>query len=307
MIAFGCAVGEEEPYWRYTEPGIRLAAEADSEIYAFAAVTSTARSYNLLIDAAAARDDLEALVILHSHAQIADPGLCATVRRALGDPDVAVVGCAGARGASSIAWWEGEVVSAPITQRYHEYGGGDLAAYSWTSPAAPPAEVDTVAGILMVLSPWAVRNVRFDEELVLGAGIEVDLCRTVRAAGRKVVVADLPVLFHRSIEVIEHRQVWVEAHMRIAAKWEPRLTGVDPADVDWKARARRAEAERESAHAAAYAYGLMADARVVELERELAALTSSASWRWTEPLRWFNAWRSDRGRPKRALPRRSAP
>ena len=30
MIAFGCSVSESEPYFRYAEPGIRMAAEPDS-------------------------------------------------------------------------------------------------------------------------------------------------------------------------------------------------------------------------------------------------------------------------------------
>jgi hypothetical protein len=38
MIAFGVSIGEPEPYRRYAGPGIRFAAEADSEIMAFAAV-----------------------------------------------------------------------------------------------------------------------------------------------------------------------------------------------------------------------------------------------------------------------------
>ena len=49
----------------------------------------------------------------------------------------------------------------------------------------PPAEVDTLDGQLLVLSPWAVRNVRFDESLLLGHGYDLDFCLQVRAAGRK--------------------------------------------------------------------------------------------------------------------------
>jgi hypothetical protein len=99
----------------------------------------------------------------------------------------------------------------------------------------------------------------------------------------------------------------MQAHAQVARKWEARMTGVDPADVDWKARARRAEAERESARAASYARGLMTDAHLVELEREMEAITSTASWRWTEPLRVLNAWRAERNAPKSARPGRSAP
>jgi len=291
VIAFGCAITDNDPYWRYAKPGIDRVAEADSAIYPFAAVGSTARSYNLLIDAAAARDDLEALVILHTHAEITDPGFCAKVRAAMSDPDVAIAGCIGARGAKSIAWWEGDVVSAPVTLRYNEFGSGETPAFAWTEPAPAPGEVDAVGGMLMVLSPWAVRNIRFDEELVFGPGIEVDLCRQAKAAGKKVVVADLKTTFHSSLELIEGRDIFIESHIRIARKWE----GAAPTGgTDWRARARRAEAERESAHAASYALGLMTDAHLVELEREIEQAKASGSWRATEPLRRLNKWRAER-------------
>jgi hypothetical protein len=97
MIAFGTSITSPEAYRRYAEPGIRRAAEPNSEVYAFAASGSIFRSYNLLLDTAAARDDLEALVLVHQDAEIVDADFCDKVRRALRDPDVGVVGCVGAR------------------------------------------------------------------------------------------------------------------------------------------------------------------------------------------------------------------
>lgn len=292
MIAFGCAITESEPYWRYAEPGIRRVAEPDSDIYPFAAVGSGARSYNLLIDTAAARENLEALVILHTHTELVDPGFCGKVREALSDPDVAVVGCAGASDVGTIAWWDGDAVAAPVTRRYNEFGGGEMPAFSWAQPTPPPAEVDAIDGILMVLSPWAVHNLRFDEEFVLGPGIEVDFCRSAKEAGKKVMVADLRAAWHSSLEIVDKREIWVESHIQMAEKWETRMTGVESGDVDWKARARRAEAEREAEHSVAYANKLVADARLVDLERRLEETKASASWRLTEPLRRLNAWRA---------------
>jgi Glycosyltransferase like family len=293
MIAFGCSVSEPEPYLRYAEPGIRLAAEPDSEIFPFAAVGTIGRSYNLLLDAAAAHDDLEALVIVHPHVEIADMHLCQKVRHALRDPQVAVVGCAGAAGVCSIAWWEGSVSSGPVIHRYSEHGGGEFPGFSWTTSEAAPAEVDTVDGFLLVLSPWAVRNLRFDEGLMLGHGFDLDFCLQVRSAGRTVATADLRVIQHRSLEIISDLELWVEAHIEVAKKWRDRMPGADARAGTWKQRARRAEAEREAARAIAYSRRLSFDARVEELERSLDEAIGTISWRITQPLRRLNKWRRD--------------
>ena len=115
VIAFGVSATEGEAYRRYTEPGIELAKEPDSQVYVFAAVGQVARTYNLLLEAARAHDDLEALVLVHPHTKITDPELCAKVRQALSDPEVAVVGAVGATGVRTIAWWEGEISSGAVT------------------------------------------------------------------------------------------------------------------------------------------------------------------------------------------------
>jgi hypothetical protein len=295
MIAFGCSVGEPEPYVRYAGPGIRLAAEPDSEVFALAAMDTLSRTYNLLLDVAAKRDDIEALVIVHPHAEIADPDLCAKVRGALNAPDVAVVGCAGASDVRSIAWWEGTVSCGTVTNSYTDYGGGSFPGFSWTTRATPPAEVEAVDGFLLVLSPWVVRNLRFDEQLVLGHGYDVDLCLQARAAGKKVMTADLRVIEHRSLDIISELELWVESHIAVARKWAGTLAR-DPAEADLSAkqRARRAEAEAECARAVAYFNQLGYDARLQTLQRSLDEAADTTAWRLTKPLRQVNKWRRDR-------------
>jgi hypothetical protein len=296
MIAFGTSITSPDAYRRFAEPGIRRAAEPDSVVYPFAAAGSIFRSYNLLLDKAAALDDLEALVLVHQDAEIVDPDLCKKVRRALEDPDVGVVGCVGAIGVRSIAWWEGSVTWASFIHRYGEHGGGDLPAFSWKVEEMPPysrtGEVDTVDGFLMALSPWVVRNIRFDESLGQLHGYDFDFCLQVRAAGRKVVTADFRAVHNHSLELVSNHDTWVEAHMRIAEKWEGRF-GVGDGGDNWKLRARRAEAESEAGRAAAVSTQLQADARELELQRALDATTESFSWRITAPLRRVNAWRRD--------------
>ena len=168
------------------------------------AVGSICRGYNLLLDtvAAAHGDELEALVIADSRTEIADRDFCAKVRAALSDPDVAVAGAVGARDVRTLAWWDGEVSAAPVVHRYYEHGGGEMDGYGWARPTAPLGEVDAVDGFLLVLSPWAVRNVRFDESLPTGLGFDVDYCLQVREAGRKVVTADLRAIHHRTLELV---------------------------------------------------------------------------------------------------------
>ncbi len=293
MIAFGSSISGAEAYRRYAEPGIRLASESDSAIYAFAAVEPVARTYNLVLEAASARDDLEALVLVHPHTEIVDPGFCHKVREALADPDVGAVGCAGANNVHSIAWWEGEVISADVWQRYEEYGGGEVPSLSWAQRRPAPGEVEALDGQLLVLSPWVVRNFRFDETLLLGHGFELDFSLQLRNAGRKLIVADLRVVHHRPLELIAKLEVWVEAHIRLAEKWNGTLHGPIEDEQTWKRRARRAEARREAARAIAMSESLKLDARVLELEREFEQTTETASWRLTAPLRALNRLRRE--------------
>ncbi len=289
MIAFGCAITRPEEYARCAEPGIRRAAEPDSEVFAMPSAGSLFRNYNALLDRAADRDDLEALVLVHQDTEIAEADFCRTARAALAEPDVGVVGCVGAVGVRSIAWWEGSVSLASFVHRYGEHGGGDLPAFSWTWPDAPPyarvGEVDTLDGFLLVLPPWTVRNLRFDESLGTQHGYDFDFCLQVRAAGRRVMTADLRAIHHHSLDLVNDPEGWIAAHMRIAQKWDGRLPGVGTAPGTWKERARRAEAERDAARLADHARSLQAEARIRELERGLGETTGSISWRITAPLR----------------------
>jgi hypothetical protein len=295
MIVFASSITDPDMYRRCAEPGIRLAAEPDSEVIANAAAGSLQRSYNLILDGVAGRDDVEAVVLLHQDAEIADPEFCAKLRRALSGPDVGVVGCVGAIGVRSIAWWEGSVTWASFTHRYGELGGGDIPAFAWNGSEMPAyartGEVDTVDGFVLGLSPWVVRNVRFDESLGQLHGYDFDFCLQVRAAGHKVVTEDFKVIHHHSLDLVSEPETWIQAHMRVAEKWDGKMPGVGAGAGTWQERARRAEAEAAATRALAVSTQLKADARVRQLERNLSEATESISWRLTEPLRRVNAWR----------------
>jgi hypothetical protein len=292
VIAFGCAITAPDVYDRHARPGIERAAEPDSPVLAYRATASIFRSYNILLDRAAAMDGLEALVLVHQDTEITDGDFCAKVRAGLADPEVGVLGCVGAVGVRSIAWWEGSVTWASFVHRYGELGGGDLPGFAWDTGTAPPfartGEVDVVDGFLLALSPWVVRHVRFDETLGQLHGYDLDFCLQVREAGRTVRTTDFHAIHNHALELVSDPEGWVEAHVKVARKWQDRMPGIGDGGGDWEQRARRAEAEAEAARASAVSHQLRYDARERQFQRELDEMRTSIGWRLTEPLRRAN-------------------
>jgi hypothetical protein len=185
MIAFAACIGSEEKFRLLAQPGLRKVCEPDSLVAEVITDSSIFTAYNEVLDAFAERDDLEALVLLHEDLEIVDSDFCAKLRRRLAEPDVAVIGVIGARGVTGLAWWEGEGRGRCLeTRGLVDFGGGRH-------------DVDSVDGLLLVLSPWAVRNLRFDDETFSGFhGYDADICFQARAAGMRVVVEELAVVHH---------------------------------------------------------------------------------------------------------------
>jgi Glycosyltransferase like family len=297
MIAFGCAITDHKLYHRCAEPGINLVAEPDSKIIPMGSsglgTASIFRNYNLLLEEALKLDDLELLVLIHQDAEIVDPNFCAKVREGLRDPEVGVLGCAGAVGVRNIAWWDGSVTLASFSHRYLEYGGGDILGSTFhledAPPEAHPGEVDTIDGFMMALPPWTIENIRFDESLGQFHGYDFDLCQQIRTAGKKVMAEHIQVIHHHSLDLISDIDGWIAAHMRVAEKWEGRLSPSQTVPGDWKERARWAEARRDAALMKANEAGLVKHAAMVNHERVVQSIEQSASWRLTKPLRWLKS------------------
>ncbi len=299
MIIFGCSITSPELYAKAAERGFERVAEPDSEIIANAAAGSLFRSYNLIMDAVQEREDLEALVLAHQDAEIVDPDFCAKLRAALADPQVGVVGCVGAIDVRNIAWWEASVTWASFVHRYSEFGGGEIPSITWDHDQLPgfarTGPVDSLDGFLLALSPWAVRTLRFDEDLGTQIhGYDLDFCLQVREAGRKVVTADFRMVHHHSLQLVDNADAWRQAHVKVAEKWEGRMPGIGRPNWgvdhdDWKQRARWAEAEAGATRLKQVSAELQGEARERQLEALLDEVLTSTSWKATRPLRWLGS------------------
>lgn len=224
MIAFAACIGTQATFERYAREGLARCAEPDSPL-AEIETDSIFAGYNEALDAFSAYDDLEALVLLHEDVAIEDPSFCAKLRARLADPSVAVIGAIGATGIRSLCWWEGEVRGRVWeTRGLIDHGAGCH-------------DVEAVDGLLMVLSPWAVRNLRFDSATFHGFhGYDVDFCLQACAAGRRVVTEDL-VVFHHTRGGIGNEVDFWEADARLRRKWAD--VGHDMAsDAEMAARTR---------------------------------------------------------------------
>jgi Glycosyltransferase like family len=284
MIMFGSAVTDFAVYERCAVPGLDRVKESDSVVLAHRSIGSVFRNYNFILGEARKRDDLEALVLIHQDAELVDPDFCEIIRTELRDPDVALIGCAGAVGVRSIAWWEGGVTWAGFNHRYEELGGGDLPAMTWDREQIPPyvatGEVDSIDGFVIVLSPWAVNEVEFDETMGDLHGYDFDLCCQVRMAGKKVVTADFRAIHHHSLDVINDPGGWKDSYVRVIEKWEGKLPNVrEPENLKMYSLRSEAEAAFYRARLNSYHHKLEA---LDDLVREMQ---TSNSWRLTRPLR----------------------
>lgn len=186
MLVFATCVGTPATYRRRALPGLQRVAEPDSLlIEATADAGSIHSAYGEVLDHVAGLAEVEALVLLHEDVELLDAGFAATIRRRLADERVALVGAIGAREVRSLAWWEGRGVGRVWESRgLIDFGGA-------------PSCVETLDGLLLVLSPWAVRTLRCRPELYPGFhGYDAELCFAARAQGREVWVEDLPLMHH---------------------------------------------------------------------------------------------------------------
>ena len=225
MIAYGTCIGSDERFARFAEPGILRAAGPDPVVLKRWEQKSLFAGYNSILDEARELPDLEALVLLHDDTELQDAGFETKVRELFSDPSIGLAGAIGASHVTSLAWWKGE-----------RHGRA-----SWNGPpgegprvddfGAETVDVDCVDGFLLVLSPWVVGNLRFDDRTFHGFnGYGVDLGFSVRRSGKRVVVSDFPLHHHdRPRNPLDLRR----ANVRWRAKWGFDSKLMVPARLAW--------------------------------------------------------------------------
>ena len=146
-------------------------------------------AYNEIMRRIAKGSDVDGLVLLHDDVELLAP-LSSDVRQLAADPRVGVIGVIGGKGHPGMVWWDGDRRGRV---KDNQYGVLD---YSRSM-----ADVDTVDGLLMILTPAALKEVSFDVKTYKDSfhGYDSDICAQARAQGLRVVVADIPLMHHNSV------------------------------------------------------------------------------------------------------------
>lgn len=191
MIYFGTCVGFPDKFRKYAVPGVQASMD---EAYGYLARKSDGKDlfpvYREIMYAAGGVEGLEALVLLHDDLEIRDSAFAKKIRTVFQDPEVAIIGCIGAKAVTSMNWWEGQ------GRGYVEDGRNGRTVVDFGFPEGDPCEVDTVDGMLLILSPWAIQNLTLPAEYYGFHGYPEELCFQARAKGKKVVVTRLDVFHH---------------------------------------------------------------------------------------------------------------
>ncbi len=229
MIVYAACVADQAKFDAICQPGIARTFRDGDVMVTTSSTHSIFEAYNEVLDAFRDRDDLEALVLLHEDTEILHRRFAPTLLGALRQPDLAIVGVVGGTGMRGIAWWHGDrqVGRVEETRRTLEYDVRE-------------GDVEAVDGLLLALSPWAVRNLRFDDHTYTGFdGYDADFCRQARVAGKRVRCVELPVA-HRhdrdgEVRVSSDNNSFCRADAAFRAKWNPDV-GLPVTDA--RARAR---------------------------------------------------------------------
>jgi Glycosyltransferase like family len=237
VIAYGVCIGSDERFARFAEPGILRAAGPDPVVLKRWEQKSIFAAYNSILTEARELRDLEALVLLHDDTELQDAGLEPKLKELFSDPSIGLAGAIGASHVTSLAWWEAE-----------RHGRASWNGFPGEGPrvddfGVETVDVDSVDGFLLVLSPWVVEHLRFDDQTFHGFyGYAADFSFSVRRSGKRVVISDFPLHHH---DRFRDRRGFAQANVRWRAKWGFDAKMMVPPRLGWIAvRSKVASARR---------------------------------------------------------------
>ena len=243
-----------------------------------------------MLERAAELDDLEALVLVHQDAEIVDADLCAKAARGAARPRrrpdrlrrrarraqhrlVGGLGDAGRRSSTAT-----RSTAAATCRRSRGRGKTRRRGRSI-------GEVETLDGFVLVLSPWVVRDIRFDESLGrCTATTSTTACRSARRAARSSRRTSAPSTTTARAAAAT-RRVDRGAHQRRREVGRAHA-GIGAGPGSWRERALRAEAERDAGRRRRHTRRrLELEARARELRRGIAETRGSSRGGSRAPLR----------------------
>lgn len=231
-VGYGVCVGWWEEFTRYIVPQVgdrRVYGDGpppERPVIALGGQTSIAVAYNTILDAFHRQygDQLDAVFLIHTDLSISDPDGEAKILAAMG-PDVALVGVEGGDGTRGTEWWECNPIGHQLLDRFYidfaaQIPGAETGPADRTRPRARSGDVDILEGSLLAFTPWAIRNLRFDETYPGFHGYD-EICFQAGAAGMRCVVVDVDTHHHTDGAYKGQASVddWAAANRRSRERW----------------------------------------------------------------------------------------
>lgn len=205
MIVYGCAVGSWDKLRRNVTPWVE---DRGARLIAVYGQPSMSVAGNTILDGCIGRG-FDAVILVHDDLEILDPRAEQKLISAM-DEDVALVGVAGSRSRQSLYWWEQK---QSLGHQFTDSGIVDFGER--TGDAA------IVEGSIMVFSPWAIENLRFDERYTDFRSGYDDICLAALDMGKRNVVANVDTLHHTQVgwRSAEVRARFEESEQMFRQKW----------------------------------------------------------------------------------------
>lgn len=210
-VGYGCCVGWWDEFNAYIVPQVgdrRVYGDGEQPTHpliALAGQTSIAGAYNTILDSFWRQygTELDAVFLIHTDLSITDPDGEAKILAAIAEPDVALVSIEGGDGDRGTEWWECNPIGHQLLDRFYidfaaqipgaESGPPD---FERTKPRARSGDVEILEGSLLAFSPWAIENLRFDEECPAAFHGYDEVCFQAGAASKRCVVVDVDTHHH---------------------------------------------------------------------------------------------------------------